>query len=180
MTIKQFLLGIVFVFSVISDPLKAAGLSLYQATHSWKDEANREFSLSELQGKKVIMVMAYTSCQGTCPMIVSKLKKIEVLYKEKKIPVEIAMITFDPGFDTPERNQSYYRGQMGITNMNWHFLTGSDAETRKMSMLLGIRYTRNPSSGMIIHDNKIVLLNEQGEIEKKLESLDEDEKNLLK
>ncbi len=173
--LKLLLLSL-FLFQVSAESCE---LSLYHSTHSWKDESNHEFSLGQLKGKKVIMAMAYTSCQGTCPMIVSKLKKAEAVFKEKNIPVEVAIITFDPGFDTPERHQAYYREKMGIKNSNWHFLNGSEAETRKMSMLLGVKYARNQASGMIIHDNKIILLNEHGEIEKKLESLDEEEKNLL-
>lgn len=154
-------------------------MSLYQATHNWKDENNKEFALSSLQGKKIIMAMAYTSCQGTCPLIVSKLKKIEARFNEKNIPIEVAIVTYDPEFDTPERHQAFYREKMGIKNENWHFLSGPQSETRKISLLLGIKYARNPSSGMIIHENKVILLDEHGRIEKKLESLDADEKVLL-
>lgn len=179
MMIKKLFYVLILSLLVFNTNINAGELSLYQSTHSWKDETNHEFALGQLNGKKVIMAMAYTSCQGTCPMIISKLKKAEAVFKEKNIPVEVAIVTFDPGFDTPERHQAYYREKMGIKNSNWHFLNGSEGETRKLSMLLGVKYARNQASGMIIHDNKIILLNENGEIEKKLESLDEDEKNLL-
>lgn len=178
MITKNVAVIFIFLFNLTSC-LYASDLSLYHSSYDWKDEKNKNFKLHDLEGRKVIMAMAYTSCQGTCPMIVSKLKKIERIYLNKKIPVEIAVITFDPGFDTPERNTAYYREKMGIKKENWHFLTGSDAETRKMSMLLGVRFAKNPESGTIIHDNKIILINEQGEIEKKIESLDEDEEKLL-
>lgn len=177
--IKNNLFKLIAAGLLFSSVVLSCELSLYHSTHQWKDETNQDFELSKLEGKKVIMAMAYTSCQGTCPMMVSKLKKIEALFQSKNIPVEIALVTFDPGFDTPKRNQEYYREKMGIKNANWHFLNGSEVDTRKLSMLLGVKYARNPESGMIIHDNKVILLNEHGEIEKKLESLDEENKNLL-
>lgn len=177
--IYKNMISVLFIILTIFSSAFASEMSLYNSSYEWKDENNKSYHLSDLRGKKVIMAMAYTSCQGTCPMIVSKLKKIENLFLDKKIPVEVAIITFDPEFDTPERNFSYYRGKMNIKKENWHFLNGLDSETRKMSMLLGVKYARNPQSGMIIHDNKIILLNEKGEIEKKIESLDEDESKLV-
>ena len=167
------------LFLSIFSYANSSELSLYHASEKWRDETNKDFFLKSMKGKKVILAMAYTSCQGTCPMIISKLKKIEKLFKEKNLQVEVAIITFDPEFDNPERNFSYYRDKMSIKKENWHFLTGSKNDTRKMSMLLGIKYAVNPQSKSIIHDNKIILINEDGEIEKKLESLDDDQAKLV-
>jgi protein SCO1/2 len=178
MTINSFLYISVLLLS-FSLHVSSCELSLAHATSSWKDENNKEFSLGDLEGKKIVVAMAYTSCQGTCPMIVSKLKKVEAKFKEQNIPVEVVIVSFDPQFDTPTVLTVNYREKMGIKNSNWHFITGTDSETRKISMLLGVKYSRNSGSGMIIHENKIILLDEHGAIEKKLESLDEDEKNLL-
>lgn len=178
MIYKNIVLGLFFFLNILSCAI-ASDSSLYHSPTKWRDDKSNIFSLSELQGKKVIMAMAYTSCQGTCPMIVSKLKKVESHFNQKNIKIEIVIITFDPGFDTPERNASYYREKMGLKKDNWHFLTGSENETRKMSMLLGIKYAVNPISKAIIHDNKIILINESGEIEKKLDSLEDDEKLLF-
>jgi protein SCO1/2 len=148
------------IFAILS--AHAGDQSLYQETYLWKDESDRDFSLSSLKGKNVIMAMAYTSCQGTCPLIISKLKKMEAEAIEKNAPVDIVVITFDPAFDIPHRTYAYYREKLGIKNSNWHFLTGSEAETRKLSMLLGVKYARNPQNGMIIHDMKFIKLNSLG------------------
>lgn len=159
--------------------VEGSDTSLYNVKSGWKDEFGKDFSFGNMQGKKVVVAMAYTSCQGTCPMIVSKLKKIEKLFADKKISHEFIIVTFDPGFDTPAHNQEFYREKMGIKNANWHFLNGSESDTRKLSMLLDIKFAKNPKSGMIIHDNKIILLNESGEIEKRIESLEESETKLI-
>jgi protein SCO1/2 len=178
MIYNKILFGPLF-FIILITSASTSDLSLYNIPTKWSDEKNNLFSFSDMHGKKVVIAMAYTSCQGTCPMMVSKLKKIENLFTAKNIPIEMAIITFDPKIDTPERNFSFYREQMGLKNKNWHFLRGSDNDTRKISMLLGIKYAVNPKSKAISHENKIILLNESGEVEKKLENLAEDETSLL-
>lgn len=157
----------------------ASDLSIYNSTLLWKDDKNNDYLISQSKGKKLLMAMAYTSCQGTCPMIVSKLKKVEKLFLKNNIPVDIVIISFDPTIDIPAVSSEYYRNKMGIKKDNWHFLSGSVNDTRKISMLLGIRFAINPISKAIVHDNKIILLNENGVVEKKLESLDDEEQILL-
>jgi hypothetical protein len=63
---------------------------------------------------------------------------------------------------------TFNKGSLGI----WTFLVGSEEDTRTLVMLIGIRYSRNPNSGDIMHDNKIVLLNGAGEVTKELFDLD--------
>ncbi|MBY0416016.1 MAG: SCO family protein [Bdellovibrionales bacterium] len=170
-----FLLILLNLFSLAN----ASDLSVYNSTLPWKDDKNNDFVLSQSRGKKLLIAMAYTSCQGTCPMIISKLKKAEKLFLKNNIPVDVVIISFDPSIDIPAVSTEYYRNKMGIKKDNWHFLNGSENDTRKMSMLLGIRFAKNPISKAIVHDNKIILLNENGVIEKKLESLNDDEQNLF-
>lgn len=178
MIYKKLFLVLILSLNLISFA-KAADQSIYHSQSTWKDETNKEFPLVNLKGKKVVVAMAYTSCQATCPMIISKLKTVESLFNQKNIQVEVVVITFDPGFDTPERNMTFYREKMGIKKTNWHFLTGSENDTRKISMLLGIKFSVNPETKAIIHDSKIILLNEVGEIEKRLKNLDDNPANLV-
>ena len=49
---------------------------------------------------------------------------------------------------------------------------GAEEDTRTLVMLLGIKYSRHPNSGDIMHDNKIVLLNGAGEVTKERFGLD--------
>jgi protein SCO1/2 len=179
MIYNKILLLTVLFLSIFSNA-NSSELSLYNSTFKWKNEMNKDFILSDLKGKKVILAMGYTSCHGSCPMMVNKLKKIESLFQQKNINVEVVLISFDPIFDTPEKNYSFYRESMKIKNENWHFLSGTVEEARKMSMLLDIKYAKNPESGVIVHDNKVILLNENGEIIKRLESLGDDEALLMK
>lgn len=161
-----------FLFCLISFSAMADSTSLYEAPMKWKNEFNKNFQMSELRGKKVIVAMAYTRCQIMCPLIISKVKKLEAYYLQKNIPIQVAVITFDPTFDTPERLHSYYRDEIKIKGDNWNFITGPSNQTRMMSMLLGIKYSINPKSKIIMHDNKLIVLDEAGKMEKRFESLD--------
>lgn len=182
MTFNKILFFFFVLFNVYLETnaiAESSPQSIFNADTKWKNEKNNEFFLSELKGKKFILAMTYTSCQGSCPMTVSKLKRTEKLFEQKNIPIDVVLITFDPAVDTPEKHLSFYREKMGIKKTNWHFLTGTTNETRKFSMLLGIKYSMNPLSKIINHDNKILLINENGEIEKMVESLSDNESMLL-
>lgn len=174
-----YLLVLLKVFVESSALAESTSLSIFNVDIKWKNEKNKDFFLSEFKGKKFVLAMTYTSCQGSCPMTISKLKRTEKLFEQKNIPIDVVLITFDPEVDTPEKHFSFYREKMGIKKTNWHFLTGTSNDTRKFSMLLGIKYSMNPLSKIINHDNKILLINEKGEIEKMVESLSDNENLLL-
>lgn len=157
----------------------AADSNLHEAHMKWTDEKSQPFLMQSMAGKKMIMAMAYTTCQGTCPMIVSKLKKVEKLFEQSNIPHEVVIVTYDPAIDTPARQNNFYREKMGLKKESWHFLNGSDSDTKKLSLILGIRYAKNPESGMINHENKIFVIDEKGSIQGYV-TLDEDEAKFLK
>ncbi|MCC6846965.1 MAG: SCO family protein [Deltaproteobacteria bacterium] len=148
----------------------AAG-SLYQAPLTWRSDAGDAVTLDRWKGRPVVLTMVFTSCQATCPATMAKLRTIQEKFDREKIDAQFAIVSFDPARDVPERLASYRR-ETGHTRANWTFLVGSEEDTRMLAMLLGIKYSRNPISGDIMHDNKIVLLNGEGEVAKELLGLD--------
>lgn len=145
--------------------------SIYQAPLTWRTDAGESVRLDRWQGKPVVLTMVFTSCQATCPRTMAKLGEIQAQFDREKIAAEFVIVSFDPIRDTPER-LAWYRRETNHTQPNWTFLVGSEEDTRTLAMLLGIKYSRNPTSGDIMHDNKIVLLNGAGEITKELLGLD--------
>ncbi len=152
--------------------------SLYEAPLKWVTDQGKPAQLSNWSGKNVVITMAYTSCHGSCPLIMQKLRKVEKLFAEKKIDASFVIVSFDPKNDTPQALREY-REEAGVTEKNWTFLTGKETDVRRLSMLLEISYSKNPGSHEIMHDNKIILLSPQGEIRRTLKSLDEKETQLL-
>lgn len=145
--------------------------SLYQAPLTWRTDRGDTVRLDHWKGKPVVLTMVFTSCQATCPLTMGKLGEIQKRFDREKLAAEFVIVSFDPVRDTPEKLAAY-RTQTNHTNENWTFLVGSEEDTRMLAMLLGIKYSRNPVTGDIMHDNKIVLLNGAGEITKELVGLD--------
>ncbi len=144
---------------------------LYDAGLTFKNEANKATPLSSWAGKKVVMSMIYASCHGACPLIIKHLKAVQTALDKKKIVASFVLITFDPKNDTPEK-LGHYRELMEINRPNWFLLSGTENATRKLSMILGIKYSKNKKTGEVMHDNRIVLLNEKGQLVRNLDGLD--------
>ena len=164
--------GLAVLASVVAlASLAGAGRSLYQAPLAWRNDRGESVTLDRFQGTPVVLTMVFTSCQATCPLTMGKLVEIQKKFDREKIAAEFVIVSFDPARDTPERLAAY-RKSTNHQNPNWTFLVGSEEDTRMLAMLLGIKYSRNPETGDIMHDNKIVLLNGSGEISKELLGLD--------
>ena len=50
---------------------------------------------------------------------------------------------------------------------------GTDAQVRALTMLLDFRYTKNPESGVILHDNTVFLVGPDGVVKASMSSLDQ-------
>lgn len=85
----------------------------------------------------------------------------------------------DPRADTSERLKNYKEWQK-VGFPNWHFLRGDESDTRKISVLLDIRYQEEEESGHFMHDNKLVLLDKGGRISFVLDGLGADPQPLVK
>ena len=168
-------LAVVFAAVLVALVLAAvpvlASRSLYQAPLTWRTDGGETVALERWKGERVVLTMVFTSCQATCPITMGKLRDIQAQFDREKLAAHFLIVSFDPARDTPEKLAAY-RVATEHTQPNWTFLVGSEEDTRTLAMLLGIKYSRNPTTGDIMHDNKIVLLNGDGEITKELLGLD--------
>lgn len=159
------------VLALAATVAASASRSLYAVPLVWRTDRGETVALDRWKGKSVVLTMVFTSCQATCPLTMAKLVEIQKQFAREKRTAEFVIVSFDPVRDTPERLAAY-RQSTNHSNANWTFLVGSEEDTRMLAMLLGIKYSRNPISGDIMHDNKIVLLDGAGAITKELLGLD--------
>ncbi len=177
--IKNKLLSVVVLLGLVlgQSPLRAETenrpASIYQAPLQWKSQDDKPVRLSDFKGRKVVMSMIYASCQTACPLILKKVKAVKAELDRRKQSAEFVLVTFDSEGDVPEKLR-HFRHHNDVASPAWTFLVGSEKDTRTLSMLLGIKYSKNPGNGQIMHDNKIVLLDEQGAIVRTLEGLNTD------
>lgn len=155
-----------------------AGGSIYDIPLQWTDENSQAFDLKQCSGKLTLVTMVYTRCQTQCPLLIGKMKSIQKLLKQEEKKVEFIVITMDPVTDTPQKLKDYKEWQK-VDFPNWHFLRGDEKDTRKISVLLDIRYQKEEESGHFMHDNKVVLLDKRGTISYVLNGLDADPKPLV-
>jgi protein SCO1/2 len=164
-----FLIFAIFVQVAWSLP----GKSLYTVPLSWSDDQNKTVTLSTWQGSNVVVIMAYTRCKSACPIAVERLRKLDSSLREKGKQAEFVVVSLDPANDTVESMQ-HFKAMHKLDGQQWHLLTGPEENVRVLSVLLGINYQRDPKTQEIMHSNKIVLLDKQGEIEFSLEGLASD------
>ena len=150
--------------------------SLYQFAGKWQNQQGDTLQLSSFQGKIPVVAMVFTHCAYACGRIVGDLKNIEKqVPADKRKEVVFVLVSFDSERDKPEKLKAFAE-KMELDD-RWILLHG-DAETvRELSMLLNVKYKRQPN-GDYAHTNKVTLLDTRGLIAARLEGLGVDPKPL--
>lgn len=169
---KMIFLSFLFFLPLSLQAAEPKG-SIYDFPGKFKTQTGAPVALAEWKGTPLVITMTYTSCQFACPRIIEKLKAVQKKFDEKKKKAQFVVITFDPARDSTATLKSYH-AKTGDLTKNWVFLNGSASDTRRLAMVLGIRYERNPEDGNISHDNKILITNDKGEIIQELNGLNPD------
>ena len=153
-----------FVLICLFSPWALAELpgdSIYQLESQWLTQESKSFALSELAGKKIVLSMTYTSCQHTCPTIVSNMQSIEKELTDKQLDeVIFVLVSLMPDTDTPKALKAYAKKR---SLKNWILLSGSNDDVRSLAMALNVKY-KSTGDGDIAHSNLITLLGTQGTI----------------
>lgn len=138
------------------------GESLYQTAGRWDDQYGDTITLSKLKGKIPVVSMVFTRCSYACPRIVADLRAIERLIPEdKKDQVVFVLVSFDSDRDhTKELKEFAKEMKLG---KNWLILHGNEEDVRELSMLLDVKYKKQPN-GDFTHSSGVTLLNTKGAI----------------
>ena len=87
--------------------------------------------------------------------------------------VEVQLASLDPAHDSPAELEKY-RARYGLQDAKrWRIFVGDDAQVRTLTMLLEFKYTKNPESGVILHDNTVFLVGPEGDVKTTMSSLDQ-------
>ena len=124
------------------------------------ERSGRALSRADLAGAPWVADFVYTQCQGTCPLLSTKMAKLE-----RRVAADVRLVSFsvDPARDTPEVLAAYAR-RYGASPTTWLFATG---ETKALRDLVGKGFhlavvdppPGEPDfAGTITHSEKIVLV----------------------
>lgn len=141
----------------------------------FKDETGQEVTLAKyINGTKpVIISPVYFSCPGLCNFHLNGLT--EALQKVDWSPgdkFEILAVSFDPR-ETPDLAEKKKASYMKVYNRpgtenGWHFLTGSQESTLKLTQALGFQFKWNKESNEWSHASAAVVVSPKGKVSRYL------------
>lgn len=129
---------------------------------------------SDLLGTPWVASFVFTRCAGPCPQVTLAMKKLHDRYRDR--PVRFVTFTVDPKNDTPEVLLKY-AGFWEADPQRWLFLTGPVEEMYPLingSFLMPAMPSPRPKAGYeVIHTNNLCLVNAEGVVIGKFNSVDD-------
>jgi protein SCO1/2 len=136
----------------------------------FKDEQGREVRLGQFfKGKPVVLSLVYYTCPMLCNQILngmlSSFRQISFNAGEQ---FEVVNVSFDP-HDTPEiaaaKKQTYIKAyNRAGGEAAWHFLTGDEANIRRLADAVGFRYLWDEQTKQFAHASGIMIATPEGKL----------------
>ncbi len=131
------------------------------------DEQGRPVRLGDLLGKPTVLTLNYFRCAGICSPLLNGV--VDVVKKSDMVPgrdYQILTVSFDPsdGPDLAARKKANYIKQLPVTfpEEAWRFLTGDEAQTRRLADAVGFGYKREGDE--YVHPAAVFILSPQGKV----------------
>jgi protein SCO1/2 len=124
------------------------------------DQTGQPFrSTQVLSGHVWLANFIFTNCMGPCPRMTSQMKTVRETAKAGP-DLQVVTFTIDPDRDTPEVLAAYAK-RFNADPRNWHFLTGSRADLRKLSW---DTFHLSDVNGQLDHSTRFVLIDRKSRI----------------
>lgn len=125
------------------------------------DQDNERFDSTKLRGKVVALNFIFTTCSDVCPIFTANLAQVQrTLNGRYAEAIFFVTITTDPELDSPKVLKAYAQ-RYDADFKNWAFLTGPEAELKRVWTSFGIRVVRK-ARGLIQHDSLTTVIDQQG------------------
>ncbi|WP_100614138.1 SCO family protein [Confluentibacter citreus] len=98
---------------------------------SFLNQEGKMISNKDYEGKVYVVEFFFTTCPTICPRMNSNLVQIQNEFKDFE-NFGVASFTINPEYDSPEVLKEY-ADKYGITNPNWHLMTGDKNTIYKLS-----------------------------------------------
>ena len=144
--------------------------SLHQVPTTWIDQNSETIQIKDFAGHPLIVVMFYGKCTETCPMLIQRTWKLySSLSEETQEKINVLAVSFDYKNDTPDALKEYAEYEQ-LDLPGWHFVTADQTDIRQLATLLGVKY-RERSDGHFDHSNLITVLDNIGNISRRIEGI---------
>lgn len=91
---------------------------------SFTDQNGKTITNKDYEGKVYVVEFFFTTCPTICPRMNANLVEVQNSFNEFE-NFGVASFTINPEYDTPEVLKAY-ADNYGISNPNWHLMTGSE------------------------------------------------------
>jgi len=124
------------------------------------NQDGRPATLSAFRGKLIAVDFIYTRCPlpNVCPMLSANFARLQKRFGDK---ITLLSVTLDPQYDTPQVLTDYAQ-RWRADSRNWHFLTGSSDEIRKVAGYFGVIFW--PEEGVITHTSSTAIVDPAGRL----------------
>jgi protein SCO1 len=136
----------------------------------FKDDQGREVRLGEyFKGKPVVLALVYYSCPRLCNQIlIGTLTSVRQVSFNAGEDYQIVAISFDSR-ETPQlaaaSKQTYVKAyNRASANAGWHFLTGDDANIKRVTDAVGFRYKWDEKTNQFAHASGIFVSTPEGKL----------------
>ncbi len=137
----------------------------------FRDESGKQVRIGEyFSGKRpVVLAMIFYNCTMLCSEVLNGTMRSlkDVNYKPGK-EYDVVIVSIDPT-ETPEIaavKKKAYLEEYGFTGTEngWHFLTGTEANIKKVTNAAGYFYTYDKTTKQYAHPGGVLMLTPQGKI----------------
>ncbi|WMI69409.1 SCO family protein [Mangrovimonas sp. YM274] len=131
---------------------------------SFVDQNGNQITNKDYKGKVYVVEFFFTTCPSICPKMNKNLVQIQNEFKEFK-DFGVASFTINPEHDTPEVLKTY-ADNYGITNPNWHLMTGDKDAIYDLANIGFNLYTgeNEEVAGGFEHSGNFALIDKNGYI----------------
>lgn len=137
---------------------------------SFTNQDGKTITNKDYEGKVYVIEFFFSTCPTICPRMNANLVEVQNAFKGFE-DFGVASFTINPQYDTPEVLKSYAE-QYGVTNPNWHFLTGDKDAIYKLSNEGFNLYTAEVegAAGGFEHSGNFALIDKNGFIRSRQDS----------
>ncbi|RKE99101.1 SCO family protein [Ichthyenterobacterium magnum] len=98
---------------------------------SFTNQDGKTISNKDYEGKVYVVEFFFTTCPSICPKMTRNLVQIQNTFNGFN-DFGVASFTINPKYDTPEVLKTYAKNY-GMTNPNWHLMTGEQETIYKLA-----------------------------------------------
>jgi protein SCO1 len=136
----------------------------------FKDEQGREVRLGQFfNGKPVVLSLVYYACPMLCNQVLNGMlgsfRQVSFNMGEQ---YDVVTVSFDPR-ETPElaaaKKATYVKAyNRPRAEASWHFLTGDEANIKRLTEAVGFRYVWDDQTKQFAHASGIMVLTPEGKL----------------